>query len=248
MGVAITYIVVMASRVLIKDLDSANKPRERLLEKGSEALSDIELLAIILRSGGSRLSVMNLSATMLKRHKNLKNLFESDVSQLVKEKYIGQTKATTIKAASELGKRVYLVQTDNNKLVKNPEEAFKIIKKDLFGKKREHLYVLSLDSRKKLVSKDLICIGSINETLIPVREIIRKALLNDAVNIILAHSHPSNDPSPSQEDILVTEKVAKACLICGIALIDHIITADNDYVSIKSLDLFDSKKLNKERR
>jgi len=248
MVVAITYIVIMVDKILIKDLDSKNKPRERLLEKGSEALSDIELLAIILGSGGSRRSVMDLSAGLLKRYKNLKGLFESDVNQLVKEKYIGQTKATAIKAASELGKRAYLIQTDNNKLVKNPEEAFKIIKKDLFGKKQEYLYLISLDSRKKLVSKDLICIGSINETLIPVREIIRQALLNNAVNIILAHNHPSNDPSPSQEDILVTEKVAKACLLCGIALIDHIITADNNYISIKSLDLFDSKKLSEERR
>ncbi len=248
MVVATTYIVIMVNKVLIKDLDSNNKPRERLLEKGSEALSDIELLAIILRSGGPRLSVMDLSVSLLKRHKNLKALFESDVNQLVKEKYIGQTKAITIKAASELGKRAYLTQNDNNKLVKNPKEAFKIIKKDLYGKKQEYLYLLSLDSRKKLISKDLICIGSINETLIPVREIIRKALLKDAVNIILVHNHPSNDPTPSQEDVLVTEKVAKACLLCGIALIDHIITADNSYISIKSLDLFDSKKLNKERR
>lgn len=248
MVVAITYIVIMVDRVLIRDLDSRNKPRERLLEKGSEALSDIELLAIILRSGGSRLSVMDLSAGLLKKHKTLKDLFESDVNQLVKEKYIGQTKATAIKAVSELGKRTYLIQNNNKKLIRNPEDAFKIIKKDLFGKKRECLYLISLDSRKNLISKDLICIGSINETLIPVREIIRKALLNDAVNIILAHNHPSNDPTPSQEDILITEKVAKACLLCGIALMDHLITADNEYMSIKSLDLFNSKKLVDEGR
>jgi DNA repair protein RadC len=247
MTVAITYIVIMAGRVLIKDLDSKNKPRERLLEKGSESLSDIELLAIIIRSGGSGLSVMDLSANMLKKYQTLQNLFEADVNQLVKEKYVGPTKAVTIKAVAELAKRAYLTQNKSSRLINNPEDAFKVIKKDLFGKKQEYLYLISLDSRKNLISKDLICIGSINETLIPVREIIRKALIKDAVNVILAHNHPSNNPTPSHEDILVTEKVAKACILSGIALIDHIITAGNDYVSIKSLDLFESKKLLKER-
>ena len=105
------------------------------------------------------------------------------------------------------------------------------------------MYLISLDSRKKLISKDLICIGSVNETLIPVRDIIRKALSNNAVHIIIAHNHPSNDPTPSQEDILVTEKVAKACNSVGISLLDHIVTSNNDHISIKSLNVFDSKKL-----
>ncbi len=247
MYVAITYIVSMAENILIKDLNLNDKPRERLLDKGSESLSDIELLAIILNSGGKNLSVMDLSTKLLSTYKSLQNIFEADASQLTKEKYIGKTKCAVIKAVAELAKRAYLEQKNTNNLVKNPEDAFKIVKKDLFGKKQEYLYLISLDARKNLVSKDLICIGSINETLIPVREIVRKALLKNAVHVILAHNHPSNDPSPSHEDILVTEKIAKACLISGIALLDHIITAGNEYVSIKSLDLFDSKKLMKER-
>jgi DNA repair protein RadC len=248
MVIVISYIDIMAEKILIRDLNTQNKPRERLLDKGSEALSDIELLAILLRSGGSDVSVMDLAGSLLKKYQGLQSLLEADVNQLLKEQHIGQTKATAIKAAAEIAKRAYLNNQKNSVVIKRPEDAFKIIKKDLFGKNQEHLYLLSLDSRKKLISKDLICIGSINETLVPVREIVRKALIKDAVNIILVHNHPSLDPTPSHEDILVTEKVAKACITSGISLLDHLITANNEYMSIKSLGLFESSNLKKERR
>jgi DNA repair protein RadC len=238
----------MHDKILIKDIGSHNKPRERLLEKGPEALSDIELLAIVLNSGGKGMSVIDLASRLLKNFTDLQNLFEADIEQLTKEKYVGKSKAATIKAVSEVAKRAYMQYSRSVRTVKNPEQAFNIIKKDLFGKKREYLYLLSLDARKNLLAKDLICIGSVNETLIPVREIVRKALLRNALHIILAHNHPSQDPSPSQEDILVTEKVARACLISGVTMLDHIITAGNDYTSIKSLDLFETKKLEKEGR
>lgn len=237
----------MHGKILIKDLDSKNKPRERLLDKGSEALSDIELLAIIIGSGGKNMSAMDLSASLLKNYKTLQNLFESDITKLTEIQYIGRSKAASIISVGELAKRAYLTREPAAKVIKNPEMAFKVVKKDLFGKKQEYLYLISLDSRKKFISKDLICIGSINETLIPVREIVRKAILKNALHVILAHNHPSNDPTPSNEDILVTEKVAKACMISGIVFLDHIITANNKYVSIKSLDLFDSNKFINER-
>ncbi len=237
----------MLGNILIRDLDSRNKPRERLLDKGAEALSDMELLAIILRSGGNDISVTNLATKLVKDHNGIKNLLEADVNELVEQKYVGNVKAVTIKAVAEVAKRAYLSETQASQIVKTPQDAFKIVKKDLFGKKQEHLYLLSLDSRKGLISKDLICIGSINETLVPIREIVRKALLKDAVNVILAHNHPSNDATPSQEDIVVTEKVAKASLVSGIYLLDHIITADNNFISIKSLNIFDGSKLENER-
>lgn len=227
---------------MIKDLNNQNKPRERLLEKGPSALSDIELLAVVLRSGGKGSSVTDLAASLLIKYKNVKSLLETDINSLLKHKYVGNTKATTLKAVSELGKRAYLSQKDAAIAVKKPEDAYKIIKKDLFGKKQEYLYLISLDSRKKLISKDLICIGSINETLVPVREIIRKSLINNAVNIILAHNHPSNDPTPSHEDLLVTEKVAEACNLSGIYLLDHLIISDNRFISIKGLNLFNERR------
>lgn len=236
----------MTERVLIKDLDPKNKPRERMTEKGASALSDIELLAILLKSGGENLSATDLSAQLIKSYKNLRNLFESDLNHLTKNKHIGLAKAATIVATAELCKRVYLEDTEDSIIeIKNPSQAYKLIRKDLYSKKQEHLYLISLNSRKKYISKDLICIGSVNETLIPVRDIIRKALSNNAVHIIIAHNHPSNDPSPSQEDILVTEKVASACEAVGISLLDHIITSNQNFVSIKSLDLFESNKLKK---
>jgi len=231
----------MPGDFLIRDMDPSNKPRERLLEKGAESLSNIELVSIIIRTGGAGLSSMDLAARLLNEQQSLKDLFEADINQLAAHRYMGHTKAVTIKAVGELAKRAYLGGSNQAKTIKKPEDAYNIIRKDLFGKKQEHLYLISLDVRRNLVSKDLICIGSVNETLIPIREIIRKAIIKDAVNLILVHNHPSGDPAPSQEDIIVTEKVAKACQICGLALLDHIITADNNYISIKSLDLFEKE-------
>ncbi len=238
----------MYGKLTLRDFDKGNQPRERLVNKGSEALSDVELMAIILRSGGKHKSVLDISYELLKKHGNLVNIFQCDLEQLAKEKYIGRVKAITIIAVLEISKRIHLANKKEYRYIHKPKDAFQIVKKELFGKRQEHLYLISLDTRKRFLSKDLICIGSVNETLIPVREIIQKALLKDAVNIILVHNHPSKDPSPSKEDLVITEKIAKACQLTGLSLLDHIITADNEFASIKSLDLFNSEKLSNERR
>jgi len=233
----------MSASVLIKDLGEGNKPRERLIEKGVASLSDIELLAIIIRSGGKNISALGLASHLLKKYKNLKTLLELELKQLINQRHVGPSKACTIKAVGEICKRSYLVKENTDLVIRKPEDVYRLIKKDLYAKKQEHLYLISLDSRKKYISKELICIGSVNETLIPVREIIRKSLINNAVHIIIVHNHPSNDSSPSQEDIVVTEKIANACLAVGITLLDHIVTSDDSYTSIKSLGMFESTNL-----
>lgn len=234
--------------LLIKDLSNDDKPRERLLLKGPEALSDSELLALIIGSGGKNASAIEVSSQLIKQFGSLKGVLEANLRQLVNKRHIGIAKAVAIKAVAEIAKKAYLSRDIPKITVSTPHDAFNYIKKELFGKTQERLYLINLDTRKKVVSKELISLGSINETLIPVREILQKALLSNAVNIILVHNHPSNDPTPSKEDILVTEKLAKACKVVGISLLDHIITADNDYVSLKSLDIFQSDKLIKEGR
>ena len=240
MRIAITYIVTMLRNVTVKEISTENRPRERLLIKGANALSDAELLAIILRSGGKSKTAIEISFQLLKDHGSIRKILEADIRQITEQQYVGVVKAITFKAVEEIAKRAYLTGQKEGLMVKTPSDAFKLIKKDLYGKKQERLFLICLDTRKKYISKELISIGSVNETLIPVREIVQKALINDSVNIIIAHNHPSNDPAPSKEDILVTEKVAKACEVVGISLLDHIVTADNRYISIKSMDIFDS--------
>ena len=226
----------MPNKLLIKDFHPNNKPRERLITKGPEALSDSELLAIVLNTGGKNLTVLDLANQLINKFGSLKNVMESNLNRLTAEKHLGIAKATTIKTISEISKRVYLTQDTTLKTINNPLTAYQAIKSCIFGKKQEHLYLLSLDSRKKLIAKDLICIGSINETIVPIREIYKKALERNSVYIILIHNHPSNDPNPSIEDIKVTEKIIEAGNTLGVICIDHIVATDNAYISIKGLN------------
>ena len=236
MVVAITYIVLMSNSIRLKDLNSNDLPRERLIQKGPEALSDSELLALIIKSGGRDLSAVDLSLSLLKKYKNLQTTFSCDFEQLKKHKYIGSTKAITISAINEISKRIHLTHVRELTAINKPRDVFNFIKKDIFNKKQEYLYLISLDSRKKIIAKNLVCIGSVNETLIPTREIFIKALSKNAVFIILVHNHPSNDPSPSNEDLTVTQKIADAGKIIGIKLIDHIVVTNSDYTSLKNMN------------
>ena len=123
-----------------------------------------------------------------------------------------------------------------------PQDIFKVVRDDLAGKEKEYLYLLSLDSKNKLIAKDIITIGTVTETLIHPREIFKQALIRNAVSIALVHNHPSQDIEPSEEDILLTERLTEAGAVMGIPLVDHLIISNADFVSMKALDLFRSSK------
>lgn len=229
----------------IKDLGNNEKPRERLVNLGSHALSDSELLAIILQSGGKDESVLDLSRKLLVSFNGYKGLREASVEQLKVFKNIGMAKAVAIIAVCEIALRLNLSDEKEIKYVKFPKDAFNILKKDLFGKKREELYLISLDSRNKVIAKDRISIGTVNETIVHPREVFRQALLRNAVSIVLIHNHPSQETTPSSEDLIVTETIAKAGGLLGIALVDHIIISNTEYCSLKALGVFKTKKFNR---
>ena len=220
----------------IKDQNRHDKPRERLRSLGATSLSDKELLAIILRSGGKSNSVINISGRILDEFGGLKGLMEADLHQISAVKYIGPAKASSIKAVFEIALRIIATEQKESFSITRPSELYEIVKKDLYGKTKEHLYVISLDSRNKCISKDLISIGTVNETLIHPREIFRTALHKNATYIALAHNHPSGDTTPSDEDIKVTQRVASAGSILGVSLIDHLVVSDRTFTSIKSMN------------
>jgi DNA repair protein RadC len=124
---------------------------------------------------------------------------------------------------------------------RSPEEAFFAIKKDLMGKEKEQVIVLHLNSRNRLLSKELISIGTLNESLISAREILKSALERNSCNLIIAHNHPSGDPTPSTEDIKITQHLHRACKLAGIQLMDHIIIANSKYSSLKSLGVLERR-------
>lgn len=221
----------------IKDLQNQEKPREKMISKGAENLTDIELIAIVLRSGGKNKSAVNLSRDMLTKFKGIKGLFSADIEELTSFKNVNLAKATSIKAVEELSKRYLYPANSRDKYIKTPKDAYEIIKGDIYNKDQEYLYLLTLDTRNKLISKDLVSKGTINETLIHPREIFKKALAKNACSIILIHNHPSNKPDPSDEDIRVTKRIFKAGVNIGIPLTDHLIVTNNDFVSMKAQNL-----------
>ncbi len=220
---------------LIKDLNQNEKPREKLLRYGAANLTDIELLALILRSGGKENSVIDVSRSILDKYHKLSELVNVDLQQLIQIKFVDIAKASAIIAAIEIGIRIASEKNlDNLDSVTQPEDVYKIMRKDLFGKIKEHIYLISLNSRNKIIAKDLISVGTINETMLSPRELLRQALLRNAVAVILVHNHPSNDPTPSEEDIVTTKNIAGLFSTAGVPLLDHIIMTDKSYASMKT--------------
>ncbi|MBW6442070.1 DNA repair protein RadC [Patescibacteria group bacterium] len=221
----------------IKDLQNEEKPREKLIQMGPENLTDTELLAIILRSGGKETSATNLARQLLDKFEGLKALLSADIKELIEVKNIDIAKASSIKAVEEISKRYLYSPKQKEVFIKTPGDVYKLIRKDILNKDHELLFLITLDNRNKLISKDVISKGTINETLIHPREIFKKALAKNACSIILAHNHPSDNPDPSGEDIKVTRRIFKAGVEMGIPLTDHLIVSNDSFTSMKAQNL-----------
>jgi DNA repair protein RadC len=232
----------------IRNLNLFERPREKLVEKGIKSLTDEELLALILRSGGKNLSAIEVARYAIKQYGNLKSLIQLELEELTTIKNIGIAKATSIKAIGEIAQKIKYDEESSNKIKKinNPKDIYALMYKHLYGKQSEYLYLVSLNVKNIPISQDIVTIGTIDQTLISSREIYKKALSKNAASIILVHNHPSNDPTPSPQDIRVTEMVAETGKKIGIPLIDHIIFTDTTYVSLKSLNLFNTYKFKNE--
>jgi len=225
------------SSMKMKNLQVQDRPREKLIMMGPEYLTDSELLAIILRTGGKSKSATDLAKELIHKFSILKNLLLADFWDIKDLPGMGDSKAASIKAMMEICKRINNPTDETHTTIDEPKDVFNFIKKDLIHKDKEYLYLLSLSSRGKLLKKSLITIGTLNETLIHPREIYKQALINKACEIILVHNHPSQDPKPSLEDIQVTQRIFHAGLILGIPLLDHVIVTDDTFFSIKQNNL-----------
>jgi DNA repair protein RadC len=216
---------------LIKDLPSQERPRERLENFGAKALSTYELLAIILRVGNKGQSVIDLAKRLVQELNQLSDLRTITLDELQSVKGIGKTKAITVLAAIELGERVLKQELDKIPIY-SPNDVYELLKYDLQGLKQEVLMALYLDLKSNLITKKVIFKGSLNQSLIHPREIFKYAVKFSAYNLILVHNHPSGDPTPSNQDIEVTEIIKKAGDILQIKVIDHVIIGGNSYTSI----------------
>lgn len=228
----------MKKSFTVHDLPLSERPRERLLKHGIEALSAQEILALILGRGIKDESVIVTAQKLLSTFGNLKNIAAASMEELTKIKGIGPAKAAQIKAAFELSKRLEdSSDKDQKATVKSPEDAIKSVKNQLKGKKKEHFLVLSLDTRNHLINTQTISIGSLDSSIVHPREVFKEAISSTAASVIFAHNHPSGDPTPSEDDIKLTKRLVEAGEILGIEVLDHIIICDKEYISMKSRNL-----------
>jgi len=229
----------MRDSFTVHDLPLIERPRERLLKLGSEALSAQEILALILGRGIKGESVMVTSQKLLSRFGNLKSVANASVEELTQTRGIGPAKAAQIKAALELSKRLEAdVGEKPQPMLKSPEDVAAVVRSQLKGKKKEHFLVLCLDTRNRLINCKPVSIGSLDTSIVHPREVFKEAVSSSSASVIFVHNHPSGDPEPSKEDVELTKRLAKAGEIIGIDVLDHIIVCDKNYLSLKAKNLF----------
>lgn len=225
------------NKVLIKDIPIFDRPRERFIKYGKENLSNSELISIILNSGTKDISVKELSDNILSEINDITELKDITLNHLKKIKGIGDKKAITLLSAIELGKRVYYEKNESKIKLNRADKIYNYIKSDLINKKQEYFYVLYLDTKKNLIDKKLLFIGTINKSIVHPREIFKYAYTLSADGIICIHNHPSGDAIPSKEDILLTNNIKEIGNLLGIKLIDHIIVGNNYYSFFENGDI-----------
>lgn len=219
-------------KIKILDMQKEERPRERLLKNGASALSDSELLAIILRTGSKKENVINLSQRILGEY-NIKQLSQINITQLMKVHGIKESKAAQISACFEIARRLESFNDVEKPKISSPEDVYRRLFPRMREQKKEMFIELCLDTKNQILKEEVISVGSLNANVVHPREVFKLALTESAAHIIVAHNHPSGDPTPSREDIEITKKLVETGNIMGITVLDHVIIGDGRHFSLK---------------
>ena len=208
--------------VKIRELPEEDRPREKLLQRGASALTDRELIAILLRTGVKGANAIEVGGQLLKEYKNLRGLCRCSAQQLKQIRGVGEAKAVHLAAAFELGQRLVKESITRNK-IDSPELVNELVGSEMRTLQKESLRVLLLDARYRLIDTKEISLGSVNESIAHPREVFQPAIVASAYAVIVVHNHPSGDPSPSSADHGLTRRLAEAAELLQIKLLDHVI-------------------------
>ena len=219
----------------IRDLPRIERPREKLIKYGAHRLSNTELLAILLRTGKKGESVLAFANRFLRKI-SLEKLSEFSYGEFRKISGIGPAKACELLSCVELGRRIFENKKVNISQLLSPQDVFDNLK-DIRVSKKEHFVVFFLDSRNQQIHQEIISVGTINASLVHPREVFEPAVKYLAVQIILAHNHPSGDLTPSEDDLTVNKRLTEAGKILGIEVLDHIIVTKDSFISFKEKGL-----------
>ena len=221
----------------IHDLPKDTRPRERLARLGPRALSDAELIAIILRSGAQGINVIDMATDIVRYYRTLDRLARASFTDLQQHHGIGEAKAAQIQAAIELGRRVTRADPENRPRVDSPESVAQLLMSELGYADQEHVKVVLIDTRNGVIATPTIYVGTLNTTNIRIGEVFKEAIKRNAAAIIIAHNHPSGDPTPSPEDVILTRKIIKAGELLNIEVMDHLILGHGRWISMKTRKL-----------
>ncbi|GKV87456.1 UPF0758 protein [Pectobacterium carotovorum subsp. carotovorum] len=206
-------------------------PREKLVRLGAESLTDVELLAIFLRTGLPGVHVMQLAEDLLAHFGSLYQLMAADQSAFHHARGVGISKYTQLKAIAELSRRLFFSRLAKEDAMLNPEATGQYLQLLLSRREREVFLVLFLDNQHHVIRHQEMFVGTINSVEVHPREIVREALKANAAALILAHNHPSGKAEPSQADRAITEQIVKACLLMEIRVLDHLVIGHGEFVS-----------------
>lgn len=221
----------------MRDLPDEERPREKLERYGASSLSIAELLAIILRVGNARASALQLAQQLVARFHGLRGLAGATVRELGQVNGIGLAKACQLHAAFELGKRLASAVDAPKPVITNPQDAANLVMEDLRYEGKEHFLVLLLDTRHQVIRIVETSVGTLNASLVHPREVFHPAITHLAAAVILAHNHPSGDPTPSKEDLALTARLKQAGELVGIPVLDHLVIGDGRYLSFNEKGL-----------
>ena len=219
--------------ITVKEMSEGERPRERLMHVGPQALSTAELLAIILRTGIKGENVLTMAGRILANYSGLAGLARAEFSQLSNERGLGPAKAAQIQAALELGRRLMAEAPEERFQVRAPSDAANLLLPMLGHKEQEHFAVLYMDTRNRVMDQEILYKGSLNTSLVRIAEVFRGAIRRNCAAVIVAHNHPSGDPSPSPEDIALTRRLVDAGKLIEVDVLDHLVIGNNCYVSLR---------------
>lgn len=222
---------------MIRDLPLDMRPRERMLYAGPNALSTIELLAIVLRSGQPGQNVLRMAEQALSKFGGLPGLAQASIEELRTIHGIGEAKAVEIKAALELGRRLLATAPQVRPQVRTPSDIANLLMLEMSLLEQEHLRVVMLDTKNFVSRIHTVYAGSLNSAVVRIAEVFREPVRANSASIILVHNHPSGDPTPSPEDVRVTEMIAEAGQLLDIEVLDHLVIGRNRFVSMKERGL-----------
>lgn len=221
----------MVYHTRIKDWPADERPREKLFKRGAYALSDAELLALLIRAGTGKTTAVDIARKILSQEKNLRGIAAKSAVELMRLKGIGKAKAVELLAAFEIGRRVEAAKGEDKIIIRSPEDVAKFMVPRLRDRPQEVFSVLLLDSKNGIKHEVELSQGTLNASLVHPREVYKAAIDYLAAAIIVVHNHPSGNREPSREDIEITRQLVEAGKVIGIPLHDHLIIAGDTYTS-----------------